>query len=224
MSWSVSGISPSPTTCASWTVVTTTVSGPMRPASHAIAYSRSENPPPLPSRPPSGLTATPPVTTTSTGSSSATEMVRALRLAPLIELAFRGASASSSGSRRKKGSSSARRGTAMKTVMPSSNARCRTGHCGESGFALTVRAPCQAGSVRSSSAAASAPTKFGMRWWGAGKRPAPAATIASQTRSRSSAFAARSSGSPPASWSWRRGLMAPAAPPAAAPVRRCRPA
>ena len=47
-------------TWASWTVVTTTVSGPISPASEATANSRSEKPPPLPSRAPSRPAATVP--------------------------------------------------------------------------------------------------------------------------------------------------------------------
>ena len=55
-----------------------------------------------------------PVTTRSTGSSSSTLTVRALRAAPLIELAVaRIVGAGASGSSRKKGSCSASRGTAM---------------------------------------------------------------------------------------------------------------
>jgi hypothetical protein len=50
------------------------------------------------------------------------------RVAPLIEDALRGGSLMRAGSRAKNGSGSASRGTAMNTVLPSSSARCRTGH------------------------------------------------------------------------------------------------
>ena len=54
-SWPVTGISRPARTWSSCTVVTDTVSGPIRPAAVARANSRSANPPPLPSRAPSSL-------------------------------------------------------------------------------------------------------------------------------------------------------------------------
>ena len=97
MSCSVVGTTPSSSTCSGWTVVTTIVCASTSPASAATASSRSLKPPPLPSRAPDSSTATQPVTTRSTGSSSSTSTVRALRDAPLIELAVRGSSASCGG-------------------------------------------------------------------------------------------------------------------------------
>jgi hypothetical protein len=112
-SCSVSGIVPADTTWSSCTVVTQTVRGPISPAAVASANSRSANPPPLPSRAPSPPAATEPITTRSTGDSSASETRRADRPAPLIEAALRGGSLRCAGSRAKKGSGSASRGTAM---------------------------------------------------------------------------------------------------------------
>ena len=66
----------------------------------------------------------------------------------------------------------------MNTVLPSSSARWRTGICGESGFDFSVVARCHASVARSRSAAASAPTKFGMRPSGFGNRRTPGAPIA----------------------------------------------
>jgi hypothetical protein len=202
-SWPVSGISPAGRTCSSCTVVTITVSAAIIPAAEARANSRSANPPPLPSRAPSSPTATEPMTTRSTGVSSSSVTRRADRVAPLIDAAFRGVSASWSGSRAKNGSGSASRGTAMYTVLPSSRARCRTGSCGESGLAFTVAASCHAGSDRSSSAAFSAPVKFGIRPAAPGNRATFAALRADQVSSRSAALAARTSAGPPASRSCR---------------------
>jgi hypothetical protein len=91
-SWLVSGITPAGRTWSSWTVVTTTVCGPIRPAAVASANSKSANPPPLPSRAPSSPAATLPITTTSTGDRPASATRRAERAAPLIEAAFRGGS------------------------------------------------------------------------------------------------------------------------------------
>ena len=87
----------------------------------------------------------------------------------------------------------------MNSSFPSSRARWRTGHCGESGFALRVPAACQGSVPRRRSAAASAPTKLGIRPSGPGKRVALAARSAAQTSLRSSALAASSSADPPAS-------------------------
>jgi hypothetical protein len=113
MSWLVSGIVPGGRSWSSCTVVTQAVCGPIRPAAVARANSRSAKPPPLPSRAPSGLAATLPITTRSTGESSARVTRRASRVAPAIEAALRGDSLRWSGSRAKNGSGSARRGTAM---------------------------------------------------------------------------------------------------------------
>jgi hypothetical protein len=195
----VTGILPAPSTCISCTVVTHTVSGPISPAAAASANSRSANPPPLPSRAPSSATATEPITTRSTGDSEASATRRADRVAPLIEAALRGGSLRWSGSRAKNGSSSASRGTAMNTVLPSSSARWRTGSCAESGFALSVRERCHIAVARSRSAAASAPVKFGMRPAAPGNRATFAARIAVHTCSRRAAFAASTPGGPPAS-------------------------
>jgi hypothetical protein len=115
------------------------------------------------------------------------------------------------GSSRKNGFSSASRGTAMNNVLPSSSARWRTGHCGESGFALTVRARCHAGTLRRRSAAASAPTKFGIRPSTPGNRATLAVRSAVQTCSRSRALPVSNAASPPASASWRRDTLAAAA-------------
>ena len=75
----------------------------------------------------------------------------------------------------------------------------RTGHCGESGFDFTVAAALHSSVPASSRAAASAPTKLGMRFAGFGKRATPGWSRSAHTRSRRSALAASSSGSPPAS-------------------------
>jgi hypothetical protein len=97
----------------------------------------------------------------------------------------------------------------MKTVMPSSSARCRTGSWGESGLAFTVAATPQGSSVRSRSAAFSAPTKLGMRPSGPGNRATPGSASAAHTSSRTVALAARSASSPPASWSCRTAVSLP---------------
>src|SRR5689334_6603578 len=198
-SWLDSGIVPAAQTWSSCTVVTQIVSGPIRPAAVASANSRSANPPPLPSRAPSSPAATQPITTRSTGASSASVTRRAERVAPLIEAALRGGSLRCAGSRAKNGSGSASRGTAMYTVLPSSSARWRTGHWAESGLDFTVRAACQAGSPRSRSAAASAPVKFGMRPAAPGNRATLAARIAVHTSWRRAALLASSPAGPPAS-------------------------
>ena len=87
----------------------------------------------------------------------------------------------------------------MNTSFPSSNARWRTGHCGESGFAFRVRAAAHSGVRRNRSAAASAPVKLGMRPRAPGNRAAPSAASRSHTSSRRPALAASTSGLPPAS-------------------------
>ena len=217
-SWLVSGIVPAGRTWSSCTVVTDTVSGPIRPAAVASANSRSAKPPPLPSRAPSSPTATLPMTTRPTGVSSARLTRRADLDAPLIEAAFRGGSDKWSGSRAKNGSGSASRGTAMYTVLPSSSARCRTGSCAESGLAFTVCAACHGGKARSRSAAASAPVKLGMRPNAPGNLATFAARIADQTSSRSSAFAASTSAGPPASRSCRGAERGRAIPPSCPPA------
>ena len=199
MSCPVTGIDPAGRTWSSCTVVTTTVSGPISPAALASAYSRSANPPPLPSRAPSSPTATQPLTTRPTSARSATATRRADRDAPLIEAAFRGGSARWPGSSRKNGSGSASRGTAMYTVLPSCRARCRTGSCAESGLAFTARARCHSGRSRSRAAAASAPVKFGIRPAAPGKRATRAAVSAAHTSWRRAALAASTSVAPPAS-------------------------
>jgi hypothetical protein len=112
-SWLVSGMTPAGRTWSSCTVVTQTVCGPIRPAAEASANSRSAKPPPLPSRAPSSPAATQPITTRSTGATSARLTRRADRDAPLIDAAFRGGSLRWSGSSAKNGSGSASRGTAM---------------------------------------------------------------------------------------------------------------
>jgi hypothetical protein len=198
-SWPVRGIVPAAQTWSSCTVVTQTVCGPISPAAVASANSRSANPPPLPSRAPSSPAATQPITTRSTGETSARVTRRADRDAPLIEAAFRGGSLRWAGSRAKNGSGPASRGTAMYTVLPSSSARWRTGHWAESGLALTVPAACQADSACRRSAAASAPVKFGMRPAAPGNRATFAARIADHTSCRMAAFAASRSAGPPAS-------------------------
>ena len=76
MSCSVVGTAPAASTWSSCTVVTTMVCASTSPASAATASSRSLNPPPFPSRAPDSSTATHPVTTRSTGSSSPTSTVR----------------------------------------------------------------------------------------------------------------------------------------------------
>ncbi len=202
-SWLVTGIVPAGQTWSSCTVVTQTVCGPIRPAAVASANSRSANPPPLPSRAPSSPAATQPITTRLTGDRSASATRRAERAAPLIEAALRGGSLSRAGSRAKNGSGPASRGTAMYTVLPSSSARCRTGHWAESGLDFMALAACQAGWERSRSAAASAPVKFGMRPAAPGNRATFAARIAVHTSCRRAAFAASRSAGPPASRSCR---------------------
>src|SRR6266513_3163842 len=202
-SWPVSGITPAARIWSSCTVVTDTVCCPIRPAAAARANSRSAKPPPLPSRAPSSPTATLPITTRSTGESSASVTRRAECDAPRIEAALRGGSLRWAGSRAKNGSGSASRGTAMYTVLPSSSARCRTGSCAESGLAFTVPAACHTSVARSRSAAASAPEKFGMRPAAPGNRATRAALISDHTSCRRAAFAASTSAGPPASRSWR---------------------
>ena len=176
-----------------------TVPWPISPAAPARANSRSANPPPLPSRAPSSPTATEPITTRSTGASSASVTRRADRVAPLMEAALRGESLRWSGSRAKNGSGPASRGTAMYTVLPSWRARWRTGSWAESGLAFSVRACCHSGSSLSRSAAASAPTKLGIRPAAPGNLATRAALIAAHTCSRRAALAASSSAGPPAS-------------------------
>ena len=73
----------------------------------------------------------------------------------------------------------------MKTILPSRSARRRTGRCGASGLHLSRRAAFHSGSAAARAAAASAPTKFGIRSsMGKGKRAMPRADIARHTRSR----------------------------------------
>ena len=91
----------------------------------------------------------------------------------------------------------------MKTALPSSSARCRTGSCGESGLAFTLAARFHWAVARSRSAAASASAKFGIRPSAPGKRATFSACIADHTSWRRTDLAARTDASPPASWSWR---------------------
>ena len=74
-----------------------------------------------------------------------------------------------------------------------------SGSCGESGFDLIVVARCHSVVSARCAAAASAPTKLGMRFAGAGKRATPFTLIARHTSSRRAALAARSSAGPAAS-------------------------
>src|SRR4051794_6606098 len=90
---------------------------------------------------------------------------------------------------RTNGRSSARRGTAMYSVLPSWRARRRTGSWGASGFDLTTPAASHSGSPARRSAAASAPRKFGIRPRAPGKRAAPSSSSAPQIRSRTRCLA-----------------------------------
>jgi hypothetical protein len=187
-SWVVSG-SASFSTCKGWTVVASTVSVPIRPASASRANSRSEKPPPLPIRAPWRLTATLPQTTRSTGCSSAIPTRRPARAEPVMEAARRGGTWRRSGSSKMNGRSSARRGTAMYRSLPSARARARTGSWGASGLALTTRAARHAGSEASRTAAAAAPAKLGIRPVAPGKRATRSRSRRAQTRSRTACLA-----------------------------------
>ena len=203
MSCPVVGTVPAGSTCSSCTVVTTTVCSSTSPASAAIASSRSLNPPPLPSRAPDSSTATHPVTTRSTGSSSSTSTVRALPRAldrarlPRVVGELRRDRAGRTGWLPPAAAPPCRRSSRRP------GAAVRTGHCGESGFAFTVAAAFHSSVSASRRAAASAPTKFGMRPVGFGKRAIPGLSRFVHTCSRSAALAASSPASPPASWSCR---------------------
>src|SRR5215211_1810825 len=194
-SWPVSGSGPS-STCRGWTVVATTVSVPISPASTSNANSRSEKPPPLPTRAPSRLTATLPQTTRSTGRSSATAIRRPTCAEPLMEAARRGGTSSRPGSRRMKGRSSVRRGTAMYSSLPSARARARTGSWGASGLLLTTRPARHAGSEARRAAAAGAPAKLGIRPVAPGKRAARSRSRRAQTRLRIACLARAASSRP----------------------------
>ena len=193
------GTVPAATTWSSCTVVTTTVSASTNPAAAAIANSRSLNPPPLPSRAPRSSTATQP---------GHHEVDRRERVdvdplrAPARTLdAARGARVVGEAIRVEEEEGialgEARNGHVHDLAVD--ERRCRTGHCGESGFAFSVAARAHSSVSARRRAAASAPTKFGMRLAGFGKRATPGTSSAAHTRSRSAAFAARTSGSPPAS-------------------------
>jgi hypothetical protein len=81
------------------------------------------------------------------------------------------------GSRRMKGRSSVRRGTAMYRSLPSARARARTGRWGAVGVALDHRAARHAGSEARRAAAADAPAKLGIR-------PSAPGKLAGQNRRR----------------------------------------
>jgi len=85
----------------------------------------------------------------------------------------------------------------MYTVLPSSSARWRTGSWAESGLDLIVFAAAHASVPRSRSAAASAPVKLEIRLRAPGNRATGASVSAVHTSSRSAAFAASRSASPP---------------------------
>ena len=107
-----------------WTVVATVVWSSILPASISSPYSRSEKPPPLPTRAPLRLTATEPQRTKSISGSSSSATTRPCRSAPLIVAASRTCLAESlRGSSSRKGCGSRSRGTAMISVLPSSSAR-----------------------------------------------------------------------------------------------------
>ena len=76
-------------------------------------------------------------------------------------------------------------------------------HLRRVGVRPSASSPAPRVGARSRSAAASAPTKFGMRPSGFGNRRTPGVPIALHTSSRTAALAARTSASPPASWSCR---------------------
>ena len=76
----------------------------------------------------------------------------------------------------------------MTTVLPSSRAMRRACVCGESGFALIVRARFQRRLPASFSAASFAPAKLGIRPSAPGKRETPSRSIAFQTSLRISSL------------------------------------
>src|SRR5437870_4971526 len=185
-SWSVIGRGSSKI-WSSWTVVATGVSSPTAPTSRARANSRSLQPPPLPTRAPSGLTATLPTTTRSSFPSDFGRTGSPSLAAPAIVAASASLRPSFAGSRRRKQRSSRSRGTAMKTVLPARSAWSLTGRWAASGLHLRRFAPFHSGVSASLSAASSAPAKFGMRSWsGSGKRATRRAVRSAQTCSRSS--------------------------------------
>jgi hypothetical protein len=192
-SWAVSG-SARGTSWRGWTVVTSTVSWPSSPASASRPNSRSEYPPPLPTRAPWRLTATLPQTTSSTGRSWSTPAGRPTRAAPLMEAARRGGRSRRRGSRTMKGRSAVSRGTAMYTSLPSARALALTGSWGASGLALMTWAACHSGSEASRSAATSAPAKFGILPVAPGNRATRSFSSRAQTRSRTACLARAVSG------------------------------
>ena len=92
------------------------------------------------------------------------------------------------GSSSRNGCWSRSRGTAITSTLPCSSASRRACVWGESGFALSVCAPVQAGWRASRSAAPFAPAKLGMRPSAPGKRDTPSRSIARQTSARTSSF------------------------------------
>src|SRR6185503_1649941 len=145
-------------------------------------------PPPLPTRAPSRRTATDPATIRSIFGISFGSVGLPSWLAPQMLAAARSRPASRRGSSSRKQRSSRRRGTAMNTRLPCWRASTRTGSCGASGLHLTTRAACHAGDSASRRAAASAPTKFGIRPTAPGKRATRRLVSSAQTRSRVACF------------------------------------
>ena len=83
------------------------------------------------------------------------------------------------------------RGCGVMSVFPSARTRRRTSFWGVSGLTLTHAASRKKSRVARRWAAASAPTKLGIRWCtGRGKRAMSLASMASQTRSRMAHFQA----------------------------------
>ena len=117
-----------------WTVVATTVSVPSRPASTSNANSRSRSHLPYP---PGGPRGSRPRCRRPPGPRVAarpTPIRRPTCAEPVIEAARRGGTSSRAGSRRMKGRSSVRRGTAMYSSLPSARACARTGSWGRRGW------------------------------------------------------------------------------------------
>mmetsp|Transcript_11343 Transcript_11343/g.16663 ORF Transcript_11343/g.16663 Transcript_11343/m.16663 type:complete len:260 (-) Transcript_11343:455-1234(-) len=159
----------SETTCSSCTVVTTNVVSASRfPCNDNIPHSNSANPSPFPTRAPVfGQTAVLPTTTKSTVHSSfrvigVPNFTTPFELVQSFTRIFESLDFTDSICKVEK-KPVRRRGWGVNNVFPLSSTACLTGLCGVSGFTFTHFAISNSFSDDKRFAAASAPTKLGMR-------------------------------------------------------------
>ena len=173
-----------------WTVVAITVRRSILPLSHSSAYSRSEKPPPLPTRAPFRLTATEPVRTRS----SSGHLVEVDHPAVAQRALDRGRLAQLRGVQPPRVEQPERVLVAQPrhrhhehlALLEREPARVRLGRVGVGLERLGARST--RGCRASRSAAPLAPAKFGIRPSAPGKRDTPSRSIARQTSARTSSL------------------------------------